>query len=159
MTTKWGAAKWTSDNPPGSAAGKDVKKLGLSPESPPKTSSSTSATGATGPGASATSPSLPKSTMSATSTTSNGQSNTAWIENPLRAVEQPWLVSDERLPLTYFEATGKDKKLQELAANIGCSISELVMQIIEYYVSEEHIIAEEGTVGELVDMYLDNEVL
>jgi hypothetical protein len=96
--------------------------------------------------------------MSVELTSPTGQNSTAWIENPRRAVEEPWLCSAELLPLEVLEE-GERNKLIELAGGRGEEVLDTIRAICDYYAANDHIVAECGTVYDAVVLYLQNEVL
>lgn len=98
------------------------------------------------------------STSSANTTISNGFMNTGWTESPLRAVEDPSLISADFLPMEFLPETQKDK-LISLANDMGVDPYALISEILSYYVENEHELADIGTVEDAVNLYLDNEVL
>lgn len=98
------------------------------------------------------------STSSADTTLNSGFMSTGWTESPLRAVEDPSLISADFLPMEFLPET-QQAKLLSLAADMGIEPYALIQEILSYYVENEHELADIGTVEDAVNLYLDNEVL
>jgi hypothetical protein len=158
LVPRWREKAWKIASKLGSAASQDANEGDLSQDQEATSTSNTSAMEGMGLGDRTTSPKPQKSSLFAESITNSGSTTTGWTESPQRVVEEPYLLSEEFLPMEYL-ADGYQEKLETLAEDMGIGPYDLVKQIMEFYIENEHDIVELGTVEEALMLYLDNEVL
>ena len=158
MADDWRAEKWKIASQGGSAPSKAAPKAVHWRGQGQEATSTTSVRAGMVPIGPTTQGQKPSTTSSAANIIPDGLKNTVWIESPQSIAAQPSLLLEAPLPLEPLGTKDSDR-LTMLAESTGCSVEEYVLEIVRFYVEEDADILECGSLFDVVQFYLTNEII